>query len=150
MSKLVISQQSPFIDDVCIKHYWACPFVDEDDNPIDELNMECERKVLEKVIFDSGLSIRFRSAVATKEELELQDCTIAHFSMHGSEVRGLGFEYSLEDFNSFNIGAVDYFTEIDKSLEFNPKLVFLSACHSESVADIFLSIGVRHIIAVNR
>jgi hypothetical protein len=135
-----------------IHHLWSCPFINADNEP-DTLNIDDERKQIEKAILDSGLSIKFRSAVATNKELQLEasDCTIAHLSMHG-DIGFLGLEYSPTTFSK-KIGSVDSYSVIDVQKlnpQFKPKLVSISACHSESIGNAFVSIGVHHVIAIKR
>ncbi|CAM9482714.1 unnamed protein product, partial [Discosporangium mesarthrocarpum] len=107
---------------------------------VEELSYHGERETLLKTLASSGKHVRFISEAANKEAATsaslARACRIFHFTGHGKP--GM---LTLED----SIGQLQYSDEEDllAMLEIPPhhsglRLVFLSACHSESVAHCFV------------
>lgn len=145
-------------------HLWASPILDDnenvfvDDNDVDSIDLtaleiEQEQILIEEVLMNSKRRIKYRSAVATpKEFINAQNCTIAHFSMHGWE-GCIGLEYPCEPYTD-QIGEmhVEHIQGVKAFGEsFNPFLVFMAACNSESIGNAFVTeIGVPHVVAIDR
>lgn len=137
-------------------HLWSSPLLDQQGRPVDELEVDKERKMIEELIKKSDLKmINFRSAVATCKEFQMEasNCDIAHFSGHGLDGQ-VGLEHRCEPYTD-SIGKMDILsTESLKKLcdecEFKPKLVFVSACHSEKIGNAFVEIGVPHVVAIRK
>jgi hypothetical protein len=144
-----------FMSKFYFNHLWSSPLLDQNGRPVDELEVDKERKMIEDIIKKCGFEINFRSAVATSREFQLEaaHCDIAHFSGHGTDGQ-VALEHRCEPYTD-SIGQMDILSTKElKALcdesGFKPKLVFVSACHSEKIGNAFVEIGVPHVVAIRK
>lgn len=138
-----------------VAHLFSSPLFDENGNVSGQLQIVDEGNMLRSVMRNSRLKIHFRSSKATMSEINLKSSTakVVHFSGHGSAVQGIAFEHPLQPFCAANFGKQCMVTREEiKNINhrFQPEIVFVSACHSETIGLEFCALGVPHVIAVKR
>lgn len=127
----------------------------------DALNIHKEVKVIHDALDQSGSGVRLRVGAATLESLTSL-LTLArsgtrrglalHLSAHAhkDEKRGVGL--MLED--QFGVGHLYYRDQLEELLGIrdqglkNVSLLFLSACFSEELAEVFVECGCRHVVSL--
>jgi hypothetical protein len=125
------------------------PLVDERDRPLDRLDLEGEIKLLRERLSDLDRSADVYVQFVTTDNLMRllipRDYDILHFSGHGGDGllafedgRGTAHPVTAEDLRRL-IGVASR----------PPRLAFLSACHSGSLAHALITAGVSHVIAID-
>ena len=119
--------------------------------PIPPLDFEGERNLLFGALTRANRSLRvFTSHGTTAQLLRLLTvgCRVLHYSGHGMATC-LAFESDAGDMQRVDATTLHSMMTAGRSVEGGGvQLAFVSACHSESTADAFLTAGVRHVIAV--
>lgn len=120
---------------------------------VEELDMDTERELLKDVLRTARRCVRFTALPATgpnlSETLSL-GCRVIHFSAHGT-VDALLLE---EHKHGVSTGAgvlvpgVELLTDMVRAERVS--LVFVSACHSELIGNIFAKAGVEHVVAIEK
>ncbi len=122
--------------------------------PITLLPAQQELEALEDVCRRLGVALEIQAEIATADRLGEVFATarlpfdLLHFTGHGSRELDGSSVLALED----ETGAVRPLAAADlqRLLGANPcRLAFLSACHSEGLADALLAAGARHVVAIN-
>lgn len=116
--------------------------------PLEILNYREERQKILTAMTTTGKRLRWRQEFARASdavELLAATCDVLHFTGHGRPDRVIFEEDSgrAKDVDREQLAAL-----LQNMVP--PKLVFVSACYSESVADVFIGAGIRHVIAVNK
>ena len=137
---------------------YSTPLVQRDGTalqPLDLLDVHTEVRLLRSCLAEVGKVIRFRSACATADNFQRllsHGCRVVHFTGHG--VMGkVGFESASGELHLLGSDELrDLFASacVDDSATPRTQLVFVSACHSASVASVFLDAGVPHVVAVDQ
>lgn len=114
--------------------------------PLSPLNYREDERVMKIAMEKTRKHFRWRQEYATLRgfySLFKEDCDVLHFTGHGAQ--GCIF---LED----RLGRA---MPVDKEMlaelldvAKRPALVFVSACQSESVAEVFIGAGISHVIAI--
>jgi hypothetical protein len=143
-----------------VYHMWSSPFLRSLKKAEIQLDTRREWEIIEKVLTDSNLQFEIRSAPATIAEIKFNafKATIVHFSGHGfdksKEINDkVGFEHACEPYDENKLGMMLMLSSQEiKNIhkEFKPILVVVMACHSESIGNAFLNIGVQHVVAIKR
>jgi hypothetical protein len=146
-----------------VYHMWSSPFLRDPQKPELQLETTREWEIIEKVLKNSNMKFEIRSAPATIPELKFNafKATIFHFSGHGfkkaKEINDyVGFEHACEPYDESKANKLGMMLMLssqdikDVHKKFNPLLVVVMACHSESVGNAFREIGVRHVVAIKR
>ncbi|CAM9460912.1 unnamed protein product [Choristocarpus tenellus] len=159
---------------VLFTHLFSAPLTNVD-KPVEELSNQGERDTLIKTLSEAEKRVTFISEAANTQSFRRavgsvaggsgRDCRILHYTGHGEEGK-LTFESrsgQLEYANEKDLLQMlkchrEYlFRNLGESVE-SPipphhsglRLVFLSACHSESVANCFIAAGVGHVVSVKK
>ena len=124
----------------------------------DPINFEKELQNLEKIFSESGKKIKARFEVANLYNISsmlAKKPKILHITCHGSYEKEnknnfyLHFEDSLGKLDKFDIEKLQNLLKSNKSnIESQIKVVFVSACYSEAIAEIFKSAGIPAVICV--
>jgi hypothetical protein len=140
-------------------YLWSNPLLDKTQrNALQDLNLRKERECLKQITTPQinnnnakKMNVRFHSVVATNNAFRLraQNAHIIHFSGHGVDGK-LAFEHDVEVSNSSFLGSANMHSAEVIYETFKPQLVFVNACHSESIGRSFAAIGVPHVIAIQR
>ncbi len=117
--------------------------------PVEELDYKGEQSMLLSVIRDACRSIRFKSEVAMAHSLvsNVTACKVLHFTGHGVQ-GGLAVE---NEAGIMNIISGDMMSNLLAKEGNMPRVVFISACYSESIAGaVFADSGAPHVVAISR
>ncbi|OQS07223.1 hypothetical protein THRCLA_00772 [Thraustotheca clavata] len=131
----------------------SCPFSFSSDlQPIEILDVKEERRLLLQCLQECGKQVCWRSEVAdvhTFRKAVSYGCRALHFSGHGVPGKVIFENGSCEaHFLSQQELKTLLLAGVQGSPENTMRLVFVSACHSESVAEAFVSAGVPHVVVV--
>lgn len=139
---------------VRFNHLWSVPLIAEKGCPIDDLEVDRECDAIKKSLV--GNCIDWRSTVAHKREFLhcMQHCDILHFTGHGTS-KGIALEYDAELGDPSKLGECQFVSPDDlRKMPFGqgkvPKLVFVSACHSELIGRVLVDCGVQHVVAIDK
>ncbi len=116
--------------------------------PVEELDYKGEQNMLLSVIKNSCRNIRFKSEVAMAHSLisNVTACNVLHFTGHGVQ-GGLAVENEAGIMNIISVSMMNDLLTKDHM----PRVVFMSACYSESVAGaVFADAGAPHVVAICR
>ncbi|OQR94502.1 hypothetical protein ACHHYP_01246 [Achlya hypogyna] len=120
--------------------------------PIEILDVKEERRLLLQCLQECGKQVRWRSEVAdvhTFRKVISYGCRALHFSGHGVPGKVIFENGNCEaHFLSQKELKTLLLAGVQGSPENTMRLVFVSACHSESVAEAFVSAGVPHVVVV--
>ena len=148
-------QDNTFSNQILI--LFSAPLLTEDLSPVENLSIKKEINAIVEVLEDISHPIAMEIVVKVATSQTLQDAfssrmkpLIIHFIGHGT-TEGDGTALVLED----EVGIARAFSEeeLEISLSNHKKspcqLALLNACHSEKLAEAFITVGVDHVIAVN-
>ena len=127
---------------------FSAPLVDENNVPIDTLDIAAEREAIVKELSESQRQIILRFEFATVDALSrgLKDgFNIFHFSGHGSKTH-LAFEDGQGGCHLIDGKFLERLIGISSPFE----LAVISACYSEPIALMVNKAGVKHVVAINR
>ncbi|KAF0689694.1 Aste57867_18877 [Aphanomyces stellatus] len=143
-SPLVVRQTCASVNQ---PHNTSRPFgLSNDFQPIEILDVKEERRLLLQCLQECGKQVKWRSEVA---DVVSHGCRALHFSGHGVPGKVIFESASCEaHFLSQQELKTLLLAGDQSSPETAMRLVFVSACHSESVADAFVSAGVPHVVVV--
>ncbi len=116
--------------------------------PVEELDYKSEQNMLLSVVKDSCRNIRFKSEIARAHSLisNVTACKVLHFTGHGVQ-GGLAVENEAGIMNIISGSLMKKLLTKDNM----PRVVFMSACYSESVAGaVFADAGAPHVVAICR
>ncbi|ETW08697.1 hypothetical protein H310_01224 [Aphanomyces invadans] len=123
-----------------------------DFQPIEILDVKEERRLLLQCLQECGKQIQWRSEVAdvhTFRKVVSHGCRALHFSGHGVPGKVIFESATCEAHFLSQDELKTLLLAGDQSRPENAmRLVFVSACHSESVAEAFVSAGVPHVVVV--
>ncbi len=129
---------------------FSSPLVDTKGKPLTRLDFESEKGEILSYLQKSKVRFQIRFTPATTEWFQkhilAEDFDILHFSGHGGEGY-LVFEDNLAQAHQLDQEQI---CRLLQSSATPVKLVFLSACHSASVAEGFIKTGIRHVVAIER
>ncbi|KAF0738881.1 hypothetical protein Ae201684P_008432 [Aphanomyces euteiches] len=126
--------------------------ISTDVQPIEILDVKEERRLLLQCLQECGKQVKWRSEVAdvhTFRKVVSHGCRALHFSGHGVPGKVIFESATCEaHFLSQQELKTLLLAGDQTSPENAMRLVFVSACHSESVAEAFVSAGVPHVVVV--
>jgi CHAT domain len=125
--------------------------------PVSPVQASNERGAMERIHIDSGLdsmlqiSHRHLSMESLGEALTIMQPDILHLSGHGTilqnDMYALAFEGESGSADLITTPRIGRLLGLTKVHNASPELVFLSACHSELAAHLFMEAGCHHVIA---
>jgi hypothetical protein len=126
------------------------PLVDSQGHPLDRLDLERESRQIKERLGEIECAAEIRFEIAIPENLarllSQQEFDVLHFTGHGG--RGaLAFEDGRGGVYVLDPDRLEWLTAPGGRAPF--RLAFLSACHSESVAQALLAVGVPHVVAID-
>jgi CHAT domain-containing protein len=127
---------------------FSSPLVDENNSPINTLDIQAEREAIVKELSECNRQITLKfdfATVDTLSSLMKEHFDILHFSGHGSK-EYLAFEDGEGGCQPVDGNLLSKIIGIGSP--FN--LAIISACYSESLAKMVNKAGVRHVIAIKR
>ncbi len=127
------------------------PILNSDDSPVERLALDSEIERLKNELISTGRAAELRLSVASAKNAQaaLRDhgpFHILHFTGHGNQ-EALAFEDNrgeLLPIDQMRLQAI--FTPLGQA---PAQVAFLSACHSQSMAQALLNAGVPHVAAVD-
>ena len=121
------------------------------------MDFTSEIKHIKGAIRDSAKAIKFKSKVATKEnfaDMLRAGPRILHISCHGQVSKSNESCLVLEDKNEPGKGVLVFQNKIENLLKretmSNTDLIFLAACHSEKIGELFVRQGIKHVVCVKQ
>lgn len=120
---------------------------------VEALDVDTERELLKQVLRDARRQIRFTALPATGPNISKTfslGCRVIHFSAHGT-VDALLLEEHRHGLST-GCGVLVPGVELIKSMGQSERasLVFVSACHSELIGNIFVEAGIKHVVAIEK
>jgi hypothetical protein len=115
--------------------------------PVEELAYRKERAMLRSVLSEAARRVRFRSEAATAHSFlrNATECTVLHFTGHGAQ-GSIAIE---DEYGGMHLIPAGPLRAMLKDRDTVPRVVFMSACFSESVVgEAFEKAGVPHVVAV--
>jgi hypothetical protein len=144
---------APDVTRIVFCHCVSCPFLDEGGEPTAPLKIAIENSMLKDIWKDCD-NLEFSSKIATHAELlkmSLCATTILHLSAHGQNgVILLEYPCETDNMGKSHLLTADLLAELKSEGAFDSiKLLFLSCCRSEAIANVFISnVGIPHIVAI--
>jgi predicted ATPase len=124
------------------------PLIDESGDPIPLLNVETERRRIETGLRQSGIAARVHflpeATTNSVQHALSEQWDVVHFTGHGSKDGSLLLENGL--------GVAHFLSAEDAAKMFTERdvpIVFLSACHSETVGSQLIAAGAHSVIAID-
>ncbi|GBG32001.1 Signal transducer and activator of transcription A [Hondaea fermentalgiana] len=126
----------------------------EEEEEVEGLDVIREAEDLKHMFEDKGQALSIRVEAATRESLRrtLQakgvKCAaeVLHFTCHGLPDGFLALEDSAGQLDRLSASDLEAMLDRDRM----PDVVFVSACFSHPIGDIFVQAGVKHVVAVRR
>ena len=119
---------------------------------IDLLNIDGEldgvKEGLQSVRKNVKLRVDCAKYETLRDQLHSPTTNIIHYSGHGMDNGALCFESGDGFAELFEPRDLELMCNAQGNEQAKERLVFVSACHSESVARAFLKAGIKHVIAV--
>lgn len=115
------------------------------------LDIDTELGVLGRGLRATSRKLSLRVMCATTTNLSMAvvlGCTVLHFSGHGEDVDGLAFEDGHGAAHMLNAATLSKLLRPHHAASTPIKLVVVSSCHSQRVAQAFIDAGVEHVVAV--
>jgi hypothetical protein len=125
--------------------------------PMDQLNIQEERRILAQAIEDAGAHIKIEFDIATADRLgaflSKGDGRILHFSGHGHP-RYLAIEDGWGAMQCLDVDQLKEWVALGGQGENSHRqgldFVFISACYSRSIGDAFVAAGVPHVVCCDQ
>lgn len=133
-------------------YLYAAPLVFGQDSseltPVPELEYQSEQQKVMEALREMHVGIRWRTYVANIHNfsLAISESQILHFTGHGED----GNVMIEDDQGKGSLKSQQQIRFLFEERPTKPQLVFVSACHSESVAEAFVNSGIPHVIAVSK
>ena len=117
--------------------------------PVDIIGVKREIQMLKRCLRESNRSIHWRTEVADPHTFRkaLTQCHVLHFSGHGIRNKIVLENGKCE---AQLLSETDLSRLLKTGGSIALKLVFISACHSESIANAFVDAGVPHVVVVSK
>jgi len=122
-----------------------------------QLDVEGDKEALKRQLQSIDANLLVRMERGTKEELQnlLQSpggCVALHMSCHGIDDPQRGFCLVFEDGDKEGRGLLIRRHDIQEIFDIGPKpqVVVAMACHSGGCADVFVNVGVPHVVAITQ
>eukprot|EP01138_Halocafeteria_seosinensis_P012847 gb/GECG01013124.1/.p1 GENE.gb/GECG01013124.1/~~gb/GECG01013124.1/.p1 ORF type:complete len:691 (+),score=66.27 gb/GECG01013124.1/:1-2073(+) len=160
---------------ITIGYLYADPILHEDGSPVQRIDFHLEsrkiRQQLQQISPPVGpfapvrrkeraetIDVRWLEAIATLENMKIllsKGIDILHYSGHGTP-QGISFEQGVVEDDSvkqqqqLGVEKIVNTEELRNLLHdtHRPKLVLVSACHSEAVAQVFTDAGIPYVVSV--